>query len=368
MIDVNRLINTFLELVNINSPSLKEKKLADYLVKKLSSLGFEVYIDEAGKNINGETGNVIGKKKGNNKKEPLLFSAHMDTVQPTEGIKTVIESGIIKTDGTTILGADDKAGIAAFLEAMECIKENNLSHPDLEVVFSVAEEIGLLGAKYLDYGKLSSKIAFVLDSGGPPGTIITRSPAQVDLSITVKGKAAHAGVNPEDGINAIAVASKALSQLKIGRIDEETTSNIGIINGGKATNIVPDEVRIYGEIRSMNKDKLNNLVEFFKNSFEITAAEEGANIIFKTETGFEDYNLDINSKAVNLAIKAAEKCKLNPVLAARGGGSDTNVFNLHGIEAVNLGVGICNDHTDKEYISIENLVNCAKLIIVLACN
>lgn len=365
MINQNRLVDSFIELVKINSPSLKELELANYLTNKLKSLGFEVSVDHAGRKFAGEVGNVIGFKKGNKKGGPLLFSAHMDTVQPTIGIKPIIEDGIIKTDGNTILGADDKSGIAAFLEAAHCIKERNIEHPDLEVVFTVAEEIGLLGANYLDYSGLKSKTAFVLDSGGPVGTIIVQSPTQVNLNIKVKGKAAHAGVNPEDGINAIFIATTALSKLTIGRIDKETTNNIGIIKGGKATNIVPDEVEIQCEIRSMDQAKLDQQLELFKAAFNETVNQFGGSYSFEIGIGFKGFNLDKNNRAVRLAIHAAEGCNLIPVLTSRGGGSDANVFNLKGLEAVNLGVGIYCDHTPDEYIAIDDLVKCSEMLLSL---
>lgn len=365
MINTERLVNTFLELVKINSPSFQEGKLAAYLFGKLQILGFDVYFDETGSKIGGEIGNLIGIKKGNRKGEPLLFSAHMDTVQPTIGIKTIIQNGIIKTDGTTILGADDKAGIATFLEAIQCLVEKNIPHPDLEVIFSVAEEIGLLGAKNLNYDKLKSKLAFVLDSGGPVGIIVIQTPTQMDLDIEVIGKTAHAGVNPEDGINAIYIASKALAQLSIGRIDEETTNNLGVIKGGKGTNIVPDEVEIHCELRSMNINKLEQQLELIKAAFEKTVNQLGGNYCLTTETGFVGFNLSKENPAVLMASKALENCGLTPVFIARGGGSDANVFNLNGLDAVNLGVGISCDHTNEEHISIDNLIKCTAMILRL---
>jgi tripeptide aminopeptidase len=232
MVNRERVVEEFLELVQISSHSGKEGTIARVLTKKLEALGLEVYTDDAGKRTGGETGNIIAKLKGTTGGAAILFCCHMDTVTPGKGVKPVIKDGIIYSDGTTILGGDNKGGIAAVLEGIRSLKEGNTPHGDVEVVFSIWEEGGLLGAKNLDYGKLKAKYGFVLDSGGSPGEIITVGPSQDQIKAKIHGRSAHAGVAPEEGISAIMIAARAIDNMKLLRIDEETTANIGVIRGG----------------------------------------------------------------------------------------------------------------------------------------
>ncbi|MGL5651154.1 MAG: M20/M25/M40 family metallo-hydrolase [Paraclostridium sp.] len=365
MINKKRLIDEFIELVKIDSPSAKEGKVAKALVEKLEAIGCEVCIDEAGTKVGGETGNVIAKLKGNREGKTILFSSHMDTVSPGEGIKPIIDeaTGIIKSDGTTVLGSDDKAGIAAILESLRVIQENNIDHADIEVVFSIWEEGGLFGAQYLDYSKVSPDFAFVLDSGGSPGEIITKAPAQDKIEITIKGKPAHAGLQPENGVSAIMVASKAIENMKLLRIDEETTANIGIVNGGIATNIVMPELEIVAEARSLEVAKLeaqtNHMVEEFKKAGEAMGAEVTA----KVTRCYAPFKMDDNEEIVELAKKAFSNLGIEAYTAATGGGSDTNVLNGNGVKAVNLGIGMKNAHTLEEYIAIEDIINSSRAVL-----
>lgn len=256
-----------MELIQIDSHSGKEGAIAKVLVKKLEEMGLEVTIDDAGVKAGGETGNVIAKLKGTKNGPTILFSAHMDTVTPGEGVKPIVKDGVIYSDGTTVLGGDDKAGIAAILEGIRVIKENNIEHSDVEVVFSIWEEGGLFGAKYLDTSKISAEYGFVLDSGGAPGEIIIQA-AQDKVNAKIIGKPAHAGVAPEEGVSAIMIAARAIDNMRLLRIDEETTANIGTISGGIATNIVAPEVTIKAEARSINEEKLTaqtaHMVEVLK--------------------------------------------------------------------------------------------------------
>ncbi|MCK4240658.1 MAG: M20/M25/M40 family metallo-hydrolase, partial [Candidatus Atribacteria bacterium] len=292
MVNEKRLIESFMELVKIDSISREEKVVADFLVKKLKDLGLEVKVDQAGEKVKSNSGNIIARLKGSVKKAtPIMFSAHMDTVVPGKNINPLCDGEKIVSDGKTILGADDKAAIAALLEALHIIKEKNISHGDIEIVFSICEEIGLKGAKNLDISSLNARIAFVLDAGGQVGKIITTAPSQNSLKIIIYGKSAHAGSNPEEGINAIQVAGFALSRMKLGRIDEETTTNIGIISGGKATNIVPDEVTLEGEVRSRKEEKLDKYTEQLKKIAEDTAQEFKAKAEVKINREYSCYNL-----------------------------------------------------------------------------
>lgn len=365
MTNNKRLIDEFLELVQIDSPSSKEGNVAKVLVKKLEEIGLSVEVDNAGEINGGETGNVIATLKGNREGKKILFSSHMDTVSPGIGIKPIIdeEAGIIKSDGTTVLGSDDKAGIAAILEGLRHIKENNIEHSDITVVFSIWEEGGLFGAKSLDYSKLDVDYGFVLDSGGSPGEIIVKAPGQDRIAVKIKGRPAHAGLQPEAGISAIMVASRAIENMNLLRIDEETTANIGIVKGGEATNIVMPELEIIAEARSLDEGKLDAQTSHMIEAFEKAAKEFGAEIEVETSRMYSPLNIDENDDIVEFTKKAFANLNIDGKTASTGGGSDTNVLNKNGVKAVNLGIGMKKAHTLEEYIAIEDLINSAKTVI-----
>ena len=364
MVNNERLINEFLELVRIDSPSSKEGKIAKVLVSKLEELGCEVVIDNAGEQKGGETGNVIATLKGNREGRTILFSSHMDTVSPGIGVNPIIdeENGIIKSDGTTVLGSDDKAGIAAILEGIRMIKENNIEHADIQIVFSIWEEGGLFGAKLLDYSKINAELGFVLDSGGSPGEIIVQAPAQDGITVKITGKPAHAGLQPENGISAVMVAAKAIENMNLLRIDEETTANIGIINGGIATNIVMPELEIKAEARSLNEDKLDAQTKHMVSVFEETAKEFGAQIQIDVNRAYAPFTIAEDEEIVLLAKKAFKNMNIEAKTGSTGGGSDTNILNKNGIKSVNLGIGMKKAHTLEEYIAIQDLINSAIMV------
>lgn len=365
MVNKQRIIDEFIELVQIDSPSSKEGAVAKVLIQKLEDLGFDVYVDDAGVKSGGETGNVIATLKGNRPGKSVLFSSHMDTVSPCLGIKPIVDevNGIIKSDGTTILGSDDKGGVAAILEAMKIIKENNIEHGDIQIVFSIWEEGGLFGAKYLDYSKVNADYAFVLDSGGSPGEIIVKAPAQDKIEVKIKGRPAHAGLAPEEGISAVMVASKAIEKMNLLRIDEETTANIGTISGGVATNIVMPELEIVAEARSLDNSKLDVQTQHMVDTFKSAAAEFGAEIEINTERMYGAFNVDENDEIVNMVKKVFSNMGAEVNVTSTGGGSDTNILNANGIKAINLGIGMKKAHTLEEYIAIEDLLNSAKMVV-----
>jgi len=364
MVNKKRLVESFMELVKISSISRQERNLADFLVEKLEDLGLEVRVDQAGENVKSNSGNIIARLKGSVKKAtPIMFSAHMDTVVPGKKINPLVKEEKIVSSGKTILGADDKAAIAALLEALRIIKENNIPCGDIEIVFSICEEIGLKGAKNLDIFSLNAQMGFVLDAGGQVGKIITTAPSQNSLQFIIYGKSAHAGSNPEEGINAIQVAGFALSRMKLGRIDEETTANIGIISGGKATNIVPDKVTLKGEVRSRNEEKLEKYTERLKKITEDTAREFKAKAEVKTNREYYCYNLSPDDQVVKISMKAAKDIGLQPELCPSGGGSDANVFNKKGFPSVVLAIGMEKVHTVDEYILVKNLKKTAEYVL-----
>jgi len=366
----DRLVSEFIELVKIDSISKNEAKIAKLLVKRLRDIGLEVIVDKTAKEIGSNTGNIIAMLKGDDESfYPAAFVAHMDTVIPGNNIHPQLkEDGRIVSDGKTILGADDKAGIAALLEALRFIKDNNIPHGDIEIIFTVCEEIGLLGSKSLDISRLKSKIAFVLDAIGRTGRIITNAPSLRDFKIVIRGKTAHAGANPENGINAIKIGGDFLSQISLGRIDEETTANIGIISGGKATNIIPDKVVLKGEVRSRDNKKIENYIYELQETLENVAKKANATTEIEIKKKFNGYKLSSTSPIVKVAIKAAESIGLQPELCSAGGGTDANIFNKKGIISTNLAVGMMNVHTTGEWIYIEDLERTKKYIIAIIEN
>jgi tripeptide aminopeptidase len=362
-INRERLLNLFLDLVKINAISRHEKPVVDFLVPIMKELGASIDFDEAHLSLNGETGNLFCKFPGTAIGKTLAFSAHMDTVQPTENLKIVITDDRVMTDGTTILGADDRAGIAAIIEMMRIIKENNLPHPPIEIIFNIAEEIGLMGSQFLDYSKISAKIGFIPDTSNSPGAIIYSAPAQKHLNVTITGKAAHAGIAPQDGISAITVLSKAIVRMPQGRIDHETTANIGIITGGTATNIVAEKATAQCEARSRNPEKLIKLITEMQQIFIDEAEKAGAKAEITIADLYPSFKLSLDSDAVKIAAAAAEKIGLPVSTSETGGGSDANFYNNSGIETVIIGTGMCNPHSTREYILKEDLYNLSEWML-----
>ena len=365
MINEERLVERFLEYVQIDSPTKEELEFAKHIKAELEKLGLEVYMDDAGESVGSNAGNVVGRYKGNPNGTPILFSCHMDTVSPGRGIKPQIKDGVIYSDGTTILGADDKAGIAAVVEAIEVIKEKDIDHGDIEVVFSIFEEGGLYGAKNLDYSKINAKKAFVLDSSGQPGTIIYKGPAQNKLDIKFIGKEAHAGVAPESGISAIVMAAEAISNMNLLRVDKETTANIGIIHGGAATNIVTKEVILEGEARSLDNNKLKVQTDHMVHCCNEAAKKYKGEVEINVENVYDAFEVSVDHELVKDVEAASETLGLPTITIASGGGSDTNIFNSKGIAAINLAIGEMAPHTLEEHIYIKDLVNSSKLVLEL---
>lgn len=363
MVNEQRVVQEFMELVQVDSESRNERQMANILKQKLGTMGLTVVEDQAGQVVGTNTGNVIATLHGNPQITPVFFSAHMDTVQPGNGVKPILENGIIRSGGDTILGGDDKAGIAAILETLRIIQEQGIKHGDIQVVFTIIEEGGLLGAKNLDYGELTAPMGFVLDSGGKPGSLVVQGPAQDSLTVAVIGKSAHAGMSPEEGISAVQVAAKAIASMQLGRIDAETTANIGIIQGGKATNIIPDLVNLQGEARSLDEAKLVKQVQHMREAFETAAGEYGAQLHFNVERVYSGLNLTAQDQVVAIAMKAARELGWEPVLEPTGGGSDANVFNANGLPTVNLGVAMTKVHTTEETLAVQDLVDTVKFLV-----
>jgi len=367
-INQDRLVKTFMNLVTVSSPTGKEREFCNYLKLSLENEGFQVIEDDTQKITGYGSGNLIASLEGSKDADPIFFTCHMDTVSPGENIKPSVKDGYIISDGSTILGSDDKAGIAALLEAFKFIKENKLQHRSCQLIFTVGEESGLVGSKNLDKRYLKAKYGFALDSDGSVGRIITSSPAQIGLNIKVIGKAAHAGVNPEDGISAIQVASKAIAKMALGRIDEETTANIGKICGGVASNIVPENVSLVAEVRSLNNEKLNATVENIIKIFKETADIFNAKLEIEKNFLYPSFKLAKDLEVVKHAISGIQAIGLLADVSFSGGGSDANIFNSLGFPTVNLGVGYENIHTTKERIAISELLKLTELVVSLVVN
>lgn len=364
VLNKDRIFEEFKELVAIPCHSTKERQIFEVVKAKLEALGFTVEEDDAASKLDSECGNMWaflpGNKAGATK---VLLSGHLDGVEPCGGTTVVRKDGILYSDGTTILGSDDKSGVVAIIEGVRMILEENAEHGDIQVLFTIAEEGGVNGSRCMDQSKLNADVGYALDSEGAPGEIIVGAPGQYKYSIKVIGKTAHGGMEPEKGINSVMVAAKALAEVKrYGRIDEETTANIGIINGGIATNIVPALVEIQGDARSRNSEKLiairDEIVNTICTAVEKQGAKAEADVILK----YNSFLVDENSKVVELAKDACAEFGFEPNVGLTGGGSDANFINAYGVPCVILGTGMSNVHTVDEYIKEEDLYNSALMV------
>lgn len=372
-IDTARLADTFKALAQIDSISREEGRLCRELQRRLNDLGFRTMVDDAGSRANGDSGNLIAHWPGTVGAEPLLLSAHMDTVEPGRGVQVRFHEGVFSSAGDTILGADDKSALAIVLEVIQCIRERHLPCGPLEVVFTICEEIGLLGAKHLAYEQLSARVGYVLDTRNPLA-IVTRAPSANHFTFRVHGKAAHAGAAPERGINAIAVAAQAIAQLKLGRIDHETTGNIGVIQGGVATNIVPDRVVVHAEARSHDEAKLQRVTDGMVAAFEKAVAldpgqgEDRPRVDVEVVRDFDRLHIPNDHYGVMLAFESAKALGYTMATATSGGGSDANIFAAHGIVTGVLGTGMENVHTTQETIRLADMVRSASILLAILLN
>ncbi|WP_321492053.1 M20/M25/M40 family metallo-hydrolase [uncultured Desulfobacter sp.] len=368
MIDKERLGNRFADLARIDSESGNEAQIAKVLETQLTDLGAAVVFDDAGSKVNGDCGNLVATFKGNADVDPVMLSGHMDTVVPGKGVKVIFEDGVFRSDGTTILGSDDKSALAIILEVMQVVKDNNLPCPPVEVVMTVGEEQGLLGAKNLDCTMLKSKFGYILDAVDTEG-IVNRAPAANKISAKIYGRAAHAGGSPENGISAIYAASCAIAKLELGRIDEETTCNLGLISGGAATNIVPEYVEIHGEARSHDPAKLDAITRTIVLTFENTMAQlqaEGETlprVEMIVENDFPHTSIPDDHVVIKLAQKAAANLGRDLACKTSGGAADANVFFGKGIAAGVIGTGMTDVHTLQESIALKDMVSCAELVL-----
>ncbi|MBZ4682026.1 M20/M25/M40 family metallo-hydrolase [Thermodesulfobacterium sp.] len=368
MIDVDRLVLEFQTLLSIESPSKKEGKLAHYLADIFEALGYRCFFDKSAENTGSEVGNLIVKIPGMIPAPPIFFCAHLDTVGPCENPKIIFENGVFKTDGRTILGADDKSGIAILIELARVLRENRFPHPPLEFIFTTCEEIGLLGAKFLDLELIDAKEGYVLDSENPE-VVTIGAPSSYKFKIKVKGKAAHAGLEPEKGVNAIHVLSKLIAELNPGRIDQESTMNIGIISGGKYVNIVPETAEAEGEIRSHNATTLESMIQQIEDL--CAKVEKGyqpkiddlPKVSVRFEKLYQAFLILPDDPILQPIKQAGEKLGISLSFIKKEGGSDANIFNERGKKAVILGTGMQKVHTTEEFIRVKDLVKATQIVV-----
>ncbi|HSI72099.1 MAG TPA: M20/M25/M40 family metallo-hydrolase [Fimbriimonas sp.] len=364
MINEDRLVKLFLDLIHINAPALEEQNCVAWTKQYLLDHGLEVQEDDAGSRIGGNANNLIVWLRGELPDAPRIFlSAHFDTVEPTAGLVVVEEEGVFRSDSDTILGADDKGGMAPAIEAVLALKESDEPHGDICLLLSVAEEIGLKGAEAMRIEELNLDFGYVLDTGPPVGTFVTRTATHDKLDILIHGVPAHSGKDPEKGISAIQVAADAIHRMKLGRIGPETTANLGLIEGGTAVNVVCPFVKIRGEARSTSVEELDAQTGHMIMCFEEAAAKWGTTVEIVHARHYSSYNIDANEPVVKLAQEASRALGFEPTLRTTLGGSDANIYNAKGLPCIVVATGMEKIHTHDEFISRKDLVDTAKLTL-----
>ena len=360
-----RMLDEFYELVQIDSETVHEEQIVGVLKEKMEAMGFDVIEDDSKSRTGHGAGNLIATMKGTVQgADPIYFTSHMDTVTPGVGIKPILkEDGYIYSEGDTILGADDKAGLAALFEMMRTLKESGEAHGDIQFVITAGEESGLVGAREIDRTLMHAKYGYAVDSDGKVGGIVTAAPYNAKLKTVIYGRTAHAGVEPEKGISAITIAAISVAAMNLGRIDSETTANIGQFTGGQATNIVCDEVHILSEARSIDYEKLQAQTEHMVNAFKETAEKMGGSAETDVKLNSPGFRFEESDEVVQIASEAIRAVGRTPKLLTSGGGSDGNIFNGHGFPTVTLSVGYEHIHTKNERMPVEELNKLSDLLL-----
>lgn len=357
-----RLMNTFFDLVRIDSPSHHEAHVAAYCVKRLEDLGFSVRIDDTCAITGSDTGNIIAHLPGTANGH-IALSAHLDCVSPCRGVEPIVMGDVIKSAGDTVLGADDKAGIAAIFEALETVLAEGRPRPDLTVLFTVCEELSLLGAGALEEDLFDGTVpCFVFDADGAPGSIILGAPFHYTLKAYFAGRAAHAGVEPERGVSAIQMAAAAIAAMPLGRIDDCTTANIGMIEGGREVNIVADSCTIDGECRSLYEDRVNAQRDAMTQALEAAGKQFDGSVDIDWRLDYPGVLFDESDPIIGKLFAAARNADLEPRTSISGGGADANLLGTKGAQAITLGIGMTRFHTLDEYISVADLEGTERFI------
>ena len=358
------IVDTFMELVAIDSESFAERAMADYIIQRLRAAGWQCDEDDTGSKIGGNAGNIYARSPGNLLADSIVMIAHMDRVKPGNNVKACICDGLIRSDGSTVLGADDAVGIAVMLGIADYIRENDIQVA-LEFVFTVAEEVGIKGAKYFDMNKVQASYGYTFDADGPVGTAIVAAPTHVQFVANVVGKSAHAGIAAEKGINAIKIVSHAIADMNIGRISEYTTSNVGTVAGGVATNIIPAGVEIRGEVRSHRKQELEDNLAHIEEQLNKACQKFNGSFSMDMETAYFSFRMDEDSEVIKLFQEACGRENIEFCTAWSGGGSDANIFNAKGKEILNLGSAFQKIHSVEECIAISDLENLYRVALRL---
>lgn len=360
-----RLLSLFCELVQIESPSRNEADMAARCEQELSDLGFSVEFDNSASSTGSTTGNLIAHLPGTHPGS-IVLSAHMDTVEPCVGIVPKVENGVVRSEGQTILSADDKAGIAAIFEAVRTIVEQGAPRPDITIVLTTCEELSLLGAGALDISRIPVDApCFIFDADGAPGTVIMGAPCHRSFAACFAGRAAHAGVEPEAGISAIQMAASAIANMKLGRLDEITTANVGVIEGGSETNVVPEQCMVRGECRSLDKARADACVQAMSTALENAAKQFGGSVEYTWHEDYGAVRYDDTHPLVQQIKRACHRAGVEFRPHISGGGADANILCTRGVQAITLGIGMTNFHSVDEYITVQDLEDCTKLAYAL---
>ncbi|HXZ56556.1 MAG TPA: M20/M25/M40 family metallo-hydrolase [Gaiellaceae bacterium] len=350
------VLSLFLELAALPSPPGEERAVADRVLEYLGSLGLEADEDDAGPRIGSQIGNLLCRVEGSGSGTPLFFCAHLDTVPLDGAIEPVVgEDGFVRNAGGTILGADNKAAVAAMLEALARLREERRPHPGLELLFTPMEEVGLRGAAAFDKQRLEARVGFVYDHAGPVGEVIVGAPHMRKLDVAFHGRAAHAGMYPEEGRSAIAAAARAIADLRLGRLDEETTANVGVIEGGTGRNVVPEHCRFVAEARSHDERKLADVVQEMLETITFAAGVAECEVETQVEGSARGYRFQRDDLPVRLAAEALQRTGREPAFVRSGGGADANIFNEFGLQCVNLANAMVDIHTPDERIAVDDL-------------
>lgn len=362
----HEIVELFTELAALPSPSGEERAVADRVHGYLRAAGLEAEEDETGPRIGSSTGNLLCRLPGRSEGGvPIFLCAHLDTVPPEGPVEPVVEDGVIRNGAATILGADDKAAVAVLLVAARRLLAEGRPHAGLELLFTAKEEVGLLGAGAFDHTRLEARVGFVYDQAAPIGEIVLGAPTQLSLLARFHGRAAHAGMYPEEGRSAIAAAARAIADLRLGRVDDRSSANVGVIRGGTAPNVVPEWCSFEGEVRSHDGRKAAELLQEMVDACTFAAGVEDCRVETTVEESFRAYRFRRGDAVVRLAVEALERSGFEPRFALSGGGADANVFNLHGLPCLNLANGMADIHTPDERIAVEDLERMVDVTLAL---
>ena len=359
------VVELFVELARVPSPPGQERAVADRVVEYLRGLALSVAEDDAGARIGSTIGNLLCRIDPTREGAPLFFCAHLDTVPPDGPLEPVVDDGVVRNGGGTILGADNKAAVAAMLEATRRIVAENRPHAGIELLFTPKEEVGLRGAAAFDHERLRAKLGYVYDHAGPIGEVILGAPYQCKLDASFHGRAAHSGMYPEEGRSAIGAAARAIADLRLGRLDEETTANVGEIRGGTARNIVPEHCAFAAEARCHDEGKLGELVQEMLETITFAAQVGDCDVETKVDPSARGYRFKRDDQPVRLAAAALERNGFEPSYGLSGGGADANVFNERGLQCVNLANGMTDIHTPDERITVADLERMVEVTLAL---